>query len=329
MNCLANYSPPAKSQILVYVDDILIASESKEACKVAVLLKHLYKTGNKVNKQKLQWVKPQVDYLGHTLNCHGKQIQESRKQTIINVPQPVTKKQFMSFLGLCNYGRAWIAHYAEKTQPLLSLIHDTLMALYHKITWNKDAEKSFDILKQALVPTTTLVLPDYSELFLQTVDCKEGFMTSVLLQTHGNKPRPIAYHSKRLDPVAQPLRPCVSAVCAAAMAVTASADVVLYHSTELLVPHAVDVLLLQSKMSLLSAARHLSYTAILLSQPHIHNKQCTVLNPATLLPVNTDGEPHNCLEEAKQLQLPRPKLNGHTTHLRPAVVCRWFIFKDT
>ena len=66
MNFLANFSPPGKSQILVYEDDTLLVSESKEACKAdfLALLKHLYKTGNKVNKQKLQWIRPQVDYLG-------------------------------------------------------------------------------------------------------------------------------------------------------------------------------------------------------------------------------------------------------------------------
>ena len=69
----------------------------------------------------------------------------------------------MSFLGLCNYCKAWIPHYAEETQLLLSLINDTPMALSDTITWNKDAEKCFDILKQALVQTTTLVLPDYSK----------------------------------------------------------------------------------------------------------------------------------------------------------------------
>ena len=174
----------------------------------------------------------------------------------------------------------------------------------------KDAEKSFDILKQALAQTATFILHDYSKPFVQTVDCKEGFMTSVLLQTHGNKLRPIAHYSKRHDPVAQAL-----------MAATASADVVLYHPIELLVPHAVDILLLQSKMSLLSLARHLSYTAILLPQPQIHIKQCTVLNPATLFPVNTDGESHNCLEQAEQLQLPRPDLTD-TPH---PFGLQWFV----
>uniref|UniRef100_A0A1A7X1Y1 Uncharacterized protein n=1 Tax=Iconisemion striatum TaxID=60296 RepID=A0A1A7X1Y1_9TELE len=214
----------------------------------------------------------------------------------------------MQFLGLANYCRQYIPHYAEKTQSLLELIHGQQLAMTDKITWNDKAENDFVRLKQDIHQSSTLLLPDYDKPFTQTVDCREGFMTSVLLQDHGGKLRPIAFYSKRLDQVALALPPCVQAVCAAAAAIECSANVVLFHPLELLVPHAVDVLLLQSKMNLLSPARHLSYTAILISQPHLTIKRCTVLNPATLLPTPTDGEPHSCLEATEKLQLPRPDL---------------------
>lgn len=94
------------------------------------------------------------------------------------------------------------------------------------------------------MPTKSLILPDYTKQFIQTVDCRNGFMTSVLMQKHGDKTRPLVLYSKKLDSVAQALSVCMQAVCAAKMAVEASVDIVLFHHTELLVPHAVDVLLL-------------------------------------------------------------------------------------
>uniref|UniRef100_A0A3B5R4E0 ribonuclease H n=1 Tax=Xiphophorus maculatus TaxID=8083 RepID=A0A3B5R4E0_XIPMA len=56
MTCLESFTPQNGSQILVYVDDLLIASKSKAACKAdsLQLLHHLASTGNKVSKSKLQ-----------------------------------------------------------------------------------------------------------------------------------------------------------------------------------------------------------------------------------------------------------------------------------
>ncbi|XP_013856619.1 uncharacterized protein LOC106512576, partial [Austrofundulus limnaeus] len=173
-----------------------------------------------------------------------------------------------------------------------------------------DSKEGFMVtrLKQLLTQSTTLLLPNYKKQFVQMVDSKEGFMVSVLLQIHGDRHKPLAFYSKRLDPVARALPPCVQAVCAAAMAVEASADVVLFHPLKLMVPHAVDILLLQSRLTSLSPARQITYTALLLSQPHITIHRCNVLNPATLLPLPTDGTPHDCIDLSEKLQLPRPDL---------------------
>uniref|UniRef100_A0A1A8SB57 ribonuclease H n=1 Tax=Nothobranchius rachovii TaxID=451742 RepID=A0A1A8SB57_9TELE len=322
-NCLADFQCSANSQILVYVDDILVASNDAESClkDSLALLQHLHKTGNKVSKSKLQWVKTTVQYLGHTLTGEGRQIQSGRQETILNTPKPQTKKQMMQFLGLVNYCRQYIPHYAEKTQPLSEMIHGQQMEMNDKISWTPLTEAAFVNLKQDIHSSTTLILPDYSKPFTQTVDCRNGFMTSVLLQKHGDKQRPVAFYSKKLDQVAQALPVCVQAVSAAALAISSSADVVLFHPLTLLVPHAVDVLLLQGRLGLLSPARHLSYTAVLMSQPHITIQRCNILNPATLLPTPADGDPHNCIEATDNLQLPRPDLKD--TPLPDSLI--WFV----
>ncbi|XP_013856418.1 uncharacterized protein LOC106512310 [Austrofundulus limnaeus] len=269
----------------------------------------------------MQLVKQEVVYLGQSISKAGRQIHTDRKQAISSAPKPETKKQMMQFLGLCNYCRAWVPDYASVTQPLLDMIHSTPMAMTDKVSWTQEGEQAFIQLKQLLTQSTTLLLPDYKKQFVQMVDCKEGFMVSVLLQLHGDRLKPLAFYSKRLDPVARALPPCVQAVCAAAVAVEASADVVLFHPLKLMVPHAVDILLLQSRLTSLSPARQITYTALLLSQPHITIHRCNVLNPATLLPLPTDGTPHDCVDLSEKLQLPRPDLQDTPLETGPT----WFV----
>ena len=123
------------------------------------------------------------------------------------------------------------------------------MAVSDHLTWTPEADNDFVEIKRVLVGSAVLGLPDYTKQFTQTVDCKEGHMTSALTQTHGRKERPLAYYSTKLDSVARALPPCVEAVVAASMAVQSSAAIILLHPLTLRVPHAVSVILLQNKIS--------------------------------------------------------------------------------
>ena len=176
------------------------------AANTVKLLKYLAKTGHKVSLPKLQFVQKKVVLLGHVITSEGKTLSPKRVDAIQNLPKPVTKKQMMSFLDMCSYCRLLISNYAILEAPLASLIHGKGLQAQHKITWTLEVEQSFTELKLALQSIPTLGLPDPTKRFTQTVDEKDGCMTSVLLQDHGNKLRPVAYFSLKLDPVAAGLQ---------------------------------------------------------------------------------------------------------------------------
>lgn len=299
---MAKFQPPGGSQILLYVDDVLLASPDTETCEKdsKALLRHLAAEGHKVSKGKLQFCQTHVKYLGHTLSAGGRTIIAERKTAVLQAPKPITKKQMMSFLGLTGYCRSWIPNYAEIVGPLQKLMYNEDLKMSSTLKWTPEAEQAFCTVKQALVSSTTLALPDYSKKFIQTVDCKGHYMTSLLMQQHGSKMRPVAYYSSKLDAVACALPHCVKAVIAASMAVEVSSTVVLFHPLTLKVPHAVSALLLQTNM--------ISCMTNLLLQPHLTIERCTVLNPATLLPLPDDGSTHDCQAEAETVSKSRSDL---------------------
>lgn len=102
-------------------------------------------------------------------------------------------------------------------------------------------------MKLALQQPPTLGPPDPNRSFSQTVD--DGCRTSDLLQERGDKLRPVAYFSPKLDPVAAALPCCLGAVAAAEKDVFSSRDIVGYFDITLLVSHAVSLLLLDQKTS--------------------------------------------------------------------------------
>uniref|UniRef100_A0A3P9M5M1 Uncharacterized protein n=1 Tax=Oryzias latipes TaxID=8090 RepID=A0A3P9M5M1_ORYLA len=72
----------------------------------------------------------------------------------------------------------------------------------------QEADTAFGNIKQVLVSSTALELPDYINL-----------LTSVLVQQHGDKMKPVAYFSSKLNGVACVLPHCVRTPIAASMAV--------------------------------------------------------------------------------------------------------------
>ncbi|KAL6467788.1 hypothetical protein MHYP_G00234650 [Metynnis hypsauchen] len=139
-----------------------------------------------------------------------------------------------------------------------------------------------------------LGIPDPTKSFVQMVNAKGIYMTSVLTQKHGDKLRPVAYFSCKLDPVAQGLPVCLRAVAAAEKALVASRDIVVYAPLTLKVPHSVHNILQDQKVAHLSAQRWLRYHTALLDMLNVTVQRCTTLNPASLLPIPEDGEPHDC-----------------------------------
>ena len=151
-------------------------------------------------------------------------------------------------------------------------------------------------------------MPDLTKPFELFVDEKQGYAKGVLTQKLGPWRRPVAYLSKKLDPVAAGWPPCLRMVAAIAVLTKNAGKLTMGQPLVILAPHAVEALVKQPPDRWLSNARMTHYQAMLLDTDRVQFGPVVALNPATLLPLPEKGAPHDCLEILAETHGTRPDL---------------------
>ncbi|KAM4878018.1 uncharacterized protein RHO17_007356 [Thomomys bottae] len=291
--------------LLQYVDDLLLAARTEQDCETGTkrLLQTLGDLGYRASAKKAQLCSRQVTYLGYLVKDGQRWLTEARKQAIMNIPAPKGPKQMREFLGTAGFCWLWIPGFAEMAAPLYPLTKTGTLYV-----WGQEQQLAFDQIKEALLRAPALGLPDLTKPFELFVDEKQGYAKGVLTQKLGPWRRPVAYLSKKLDPVASGWPPCLRMVAAIAILIKDSGKLTMGQPTTILAPHAVEALVKQPPDRWLSNARMTHYQAMLLDKERIRFGPVTALNPATLLPQPGEVEPHDCLQILAEVHGTRPDL---------------------
>ena len=111
-------------QCLIYLDDIIIFSSSfaDHLNRLTSVLQRLRQAGLKIKPSKCQFMRPQVTYLVHIISAQGVSPDPSKLQAVADYPPPTDAKQLKKFLGLSNYYRRFIQHYAAIAEPLHKIL---------------------------------------------------------------------------------------------------------------------------------------------------------------------------------------------------------------
>ncbi|XP_026459029.1 uncharacterized protein LOC113359652 [Papaver somniferum] len=111
----------------------------------------------------------QIEYLGHIINGEGVVADPEKISCMKNWTTPKTTKELRGFLGLTGYYRKFVKGYGIIYKPLTDLLKK------NNFLWNEAALLSFEQLKEAMITTHVLVLPDFSKSFeLSTDACDKG-----------------------------------------------------------------------------------------------------------------------------------------------------------
>ncbi|XP_045852807.1 protein NYNRIN-like [Meles meles] len=291
--------------LLQYVDDILLAATNEEDCRTGTgnLLLTLGQLGYRASAKKAQICQTKVTYLGYELYNGQRWLTAARKETISGIPAPQNHRQLQEFLGTAGFCRLWIPGFEEIAASLYPLTkQDT------PFVWTEQQQQAFDHIKQALLTSPALGLPDITKPFDLFVDEKQGFAKGVLTQRLGPWRRPIAYLSKKLDPMVAGWPPCLKMIAAIAVLIKDATKLTLGQPLTILAPHTVESLIRQPPDRWLSNARLTHYQSLLLDSDRIQFGPIVTLNPATLLPTPREAPLHDCHQILAETHGTRPDL---------------------
>ncbi|KAI3783857.1 hypothetical protein L1987_42945 [Smallanthus sonchifolius] len=177
--------------VIVFIDDILIYSKSKQEHEehlrlVLDLLKQeqLYAKFSKCEF----WLK-EVQFLGHVINEAGIHVDPAKIEAVKNWIAPKTPTEIRSFLGLAGYYRRFISNFSKIDVPLTALTHKGRI-----FEWGQEQEEAFQTLKEKLCHAPVLSLPDGSDDFVVFCDASKQGLGCVLMQ----RGKVIAYASRQL-----------------------------------------------------------------------------------------------------------------------------------
>ena len=150
------FRPYLDQFVIVFIDDILIYSGSKEDHEehLRVVLQILRENQLYAKFSKCQFWLDSVAFLGHVISAEGVSVDPQKIEAIVNWKPPMNVTEIRSFLGLAGYYRKFVEGFSKLATPLTKLTRKEEM-----FVWSEACQQSFDELKRKLTSAPVLILP--------------------------------------------------------------------------------------------------------------------------------------------------------------------------
>lgn len=180
----------------VYIDDIIVYGKTIEEHNknLRILFERLRQVGLKLQPDKCEYLRPELEYLGHVISEHGIRPNPNRIEKVRTYPAPKNPKEIKQFLGLVGYYRKFIKDFSKTAKPLTRLLQKSSI-----FQWTSEQQHSFDSLKTKLTSQPVLSYPDWNRPFVLTTDASNEAIGAILSQGTIGKDKPLAFASRTLN----------------------------------------------------------------------------------------------------------------------------------
>lgn len=181
---------------LVYLDDIIIVTDNFDLHLQVLdeVFKRLSAAGLTVSKEKCQFCRESLKYLGYVVDRQGLHVDPDKVSAIMNLPIPQNVKQVRQVIGTISWYRKFVPKFSDVIAPLCALLRKN-----KTFTWNSDCDKAFHNIKQCLVSAPILSCPDFRKPFFVQTDASGHGIGAVLSQQHEDGEHVICYISRSLS----------------------------------------------------------------------------------------------------------------------------------
>lgn len=184
------------SGVGLYFDDLIVTGETEEEHdrNLRLVLNRAIKYNVKFNKSKIQYKQKSVEFLGQIFSEKGISLNEKYVKAIMNMKNPVDKKELLRFLGMVKFVGKFIPNLSLITAPLRDLTRDDV-----KWHWNSSHDVSMKHLKFLLTNAPVLKFFDTEKRISLEVDASKDGLGACLLQ----EGHPVAFASRSLTKTEQ------------------------------------------------------------------------------------------------------------------------------
>ncbi|GJR99521.1 putative reverse transcriptase domain-containing protein, partial [Tanacetum coccineum] len=128
--------------VIVFIDDILIYSKSKEEHEehLKLILELLKKEELYAKFSKCDFWLPKVQFLGHVIDSEGVHVDPAKIESIKDWASPKTPTEIRQFLGLAGYYRRFIEGFSKIARPMTKLTQKSV-----KFEWGEKEEAAFQL----------------------------------------------------------------------------------------------------------------------------------------------------------------------------------------
>jgi len=134
------FHPYLDKFVVVFIDDILVYSKSKEehAEHLRIVLSTLTRHKLYAKFKKCDFWMEKVHFLGHVVTKEGISVDPAKIAAVVDWPRPTNVTEVRSFLGMEGYYRRFVKDFAKIASPLTQLLRKD-----RQFDWSPSCETSF------------------------------------------------------------------------------------------------------------------------------------------------------------------------------------------